>query len=107
MASYYKKFTRLIELWPTAKYTLPGSKDLGVHIRERVLAAFPNGTAGNIDTSKCDNIHDSLQRLAVNTYAKSYERDFTNTAFGLTREEIREKFDELAEVEEESNLKKL
>ena len=105
MASHYKKFVKLLEMWPLSKNVLPGSKDLGQHIRERVASEFQSGKAADINVAECDRIHDSLHRIATNSYAKMYERDFSNTAFQLSREEIRKKFDDLGSVVEESRAK--
>lgn len=101
-ARQYQKFLRLMEAWPLPKDALPGTRDLGQHLKLKAQTVFQRP---DVDLAKWEGIHDSLQRICDNRYLRAYQRDHNSTAFGLSKQEIREKFEEIADSEVESDDK--
>lgn len=85
MANSYKKFLKLLELWPVD--SSKAGRDLGQHIREQVKVAFKAGEINVADEAECSRINASLKRLADNHYGQMYVRESKVSSTGLSAEE--------------------
>lgn len=97
-SSLYKRWLKLFEVWPIDA-TKTG-RDLGEHIRKKVLGAYKHGETTTIENlAECEKDFASLQRLSRNIYANKYPTKLTGASY-LTVEECRD-------VVSSSNLKRM
>ncbi|OQV21234.1 putative Ubiquinol-cytochrome-c reductase complex assembly factor 2 [Hypsibius exemplaris] len=87
MATRYKKFLQLCEMWPVDAGK-PG-RDLGAYIRQQVGESFKLGEASAVpDPVKCDAYYASLRRLATNYHGSKFHRARVTGATGLPAEKV-------------------
>jgi len=71
-ASRYRKFLKLIQRWPLDAQK-GQSRDLGLRIREDVVATFSEGDQTIMSNpERCDKICASLEELVSNKHAKDF-----------------------------------
>lgn len=85
-ATRYKKFLLLCERWPLDKAKT--DRDLGLHLRQRVAAAFQQGDATKVpDEAACDRTYAALQRIVSDEARTMYPRRKDSTATGKSYED--------------------
>jgi mitochondrial nucleoid factor 1 len=87
MASRYKKFLQLCQMWPLDP--TKSSRDLGAHLRQQVGEAFRLGEATAIaNPGQCDAFYQSLRRIASNYHGNKFHRARVTGSMGLPVEKI-------------------
>lgn len=88
MASQYKKFVRLLEIWPADNSKF--GRDLGQHIRNKVAESFREGAATKLaDVAECKKQFNALENIAKNKFQNQYGIKFLDdtASTGLTLDE--------------------
>lgn len=88
MATQYRKFVRLLEMWPVDNSKV--GRDLGQHIRNKVAEAFREGDATRIpDIKACEQLYTALHQISADVYKNKYPMAFNEgvAASGLTYNE--------------------
>ena len=87
MATRYKKFLQICQMWP-----LDPSKqgrDIGVQLRQQVGEAFRLGEASQIaDSAKCDAYYEALRRIVTNHHGNKFHRARVTGAMGFPADKI-------------------
>ncbi|KOX77270.1 putative methyltransferase-like protein 15 like protein [Melipona quadrifasciata] len=82
----YRNYMKLLEAWPLDN-SKPG-RDLAQHIRDQLKLAFAKGEASEVNREQCDRYYMILKKISTNHYGQMYNRTFSSTATGLTKDQF-------------------
>ena len=86
----YKKFLKLLEMWPIDESKVLGDRDLGKFLRKQVAMAFNKGETTTLeDEAACDQAYDSLYKIATDHHRQKHGKSRISTASKCSLEELK------------------
>ena len=86
----YRRFLKLLEMWPVDELKAEGGRDFGKYLRKKVATAFNKGEMTSIaDTPACDEIYESLYKIATDQHRQKYPKNRNYAASGCSLEDLK------------------